>query len=332
MKAAIIGIGGLSLADDEAALIRAHAPLGVILFGRNIADPGQLADLMVALRAVLPSDHVVMVDQEGGRVARLRPPHWRAHPPAAAIGVLAARDRDAGIRAAFLHGALIGAECGQNGFSLVAAPVLDRHVAGSHDVIGDRAFSADARLAGRLARAMAEGLLAAGVMPIGKHAPGHGRARVDSHLALPILADVDDDDLTPFIANAWLPWLMTAHIRYVAVDAEHPATLSGAMIERVIRGRIGFGGVLVSDDLAMNALSGDAGARAGRAVAAGCDVALHCSGELAETASVLAAVPRITAATSARLARAQAMAQRAARPLELAAMLDERAALLGLVV
>jgi len=329
MKTAIIGISGPVLLAEEIALFRASPPLGVILFARNVVDPDQLKALTARLREVLPGDSMIMVDQEGGRVARLKEPAFLEHPPCALIGRLAARDRTAGIRAAWLQGALIGQQCVVNGITLVAAPVLDRFVPGAHDVIGDRAFSKESMLCARLGRAMAEGLLAAGAVPIGKHVPGHGRAGVDSHHHLPELEDLEEADLVPFIANAWLPWMMTAHIRFKARDAQNPVTLSKVMISEIIRGEIGFSGVLVSDDLGMQALSGALAWRADRAIAAGCDVALHCSGVLDESRAVLDAVPRMDGALSGKLARAQAMARHAKIDLDVAALAQERARILA---
>ncbi len=326
-KPAIIGLSGPTLTADETTLLRAHAPAGVILFARNIQDPPQLAALMSALRAILPPEAVLMVDQEGGRVARLRPPHWQAHPPARAIGGLHARDAAAGLRAAWITGALIGAQCAAAGFTLAAAPVLDVAAPDGHDVIGDRAFSADPAAVAALGAAVARGLLAAGVQPIGKHAPGHGRARADSHLELPVLADVAESDLAPFRANVWLPWMMTAHIRYTAQDMEHPATQSPALTG-LIRG-LGFEGALMTDDLAMHALTGAPGARAARALAAGCDIALHCSGVLADTADLLAAIGPITAGAAARMAAARGLAAASRTDLDPAALGAERAALLA---
>jgi beta-N-acetylhexosaminidase len=322
MKPAIIGLGGLNLGAGERALLRAHAPLGVILFARNIASPAQLADLVGSIRVELPGA-LLMVDQEGGRVARLKPPHWRAHPPARALRTA---------RAAWLSGALIGLECRAAGFDLVAAPVLDVAAPGAHDVIGDRAFSGDPAVVAALGGAMAAGLLAGGVMPIGKHAPGHGRAPVDSHHELPVLDGIAEADLAPFIANRALPWLMTAHIRYMSCDMERPATLSRAVIDGVIRapGGIGFDGVLVTDDLAMHALSGSPGARAAAALAAGCDVALHCSGVLADSEAVLEAVPQAPDACLARVAAGRALAAARHEPgLDADALFAERAALLS---
>lgn len=330
MKAAIVGIAGPTLAPEEVALFRAHPPAGVILFARNIQDPAGLAALIRDLRRVLPEGATIMVDQEGGRVARLRPPHWRAHPPAGAIGALFASDPRAGLRAAWLTGALIGLDCTAAGFDLVAAPVLDLSVPGAHDVIGDRAYATAPAIVARLARAVAEGLMAGGVIPIGKHAPGHGRARVDSHLSLPRVDANDlDSDLLPFAANANLPWFMTAHIVYAALDPISPATLSGPVIERVIRGHMGFKGVLVTDDLAMKALSGAPADLAARALAAGCDVALYCPGDFEGTRDVLAACPPITPATQARMATARAMVRQRAVVLDGAALSAERDRLLA---
>ncbi len=325
--AAIVGLAGMALGAEEAALLRRHRPLGVALFRRNIPDGGSPAQLVDAVRDLLGADTLVLVDQEGGRVARLRPPVFTAHPPAARIGALAPRAAE---RAAFLTGALIGLDCRLAGIDLVAAPVLDRAVAGADAVIGDRAFGADPDAIARNAAALADGLLASGRQPIGKHAPGHGRATLDSHAALPVLDAIDADDLVPFRRlAARLPWMMTAHIVYRAVDLYHPATLSARVIADVIRGAIGFDGVLVSDDLAMGALEGAPGARAARALAAGCDVALHCSGVPAETASVLASVPPVTALGRDRLERAAAAAAARAVPLDRDALLAERDGLLA---
>jgi beta-N-acetylhexosaminidase len=322
---AIVGLSGVGLSSSERDLLRHYVPCGVILFARNITDPVQLADLIASVREAVP-DVLLMVDQEGGRVARLRPPHWQAHPPARAIGELHARDAAAGLRVAWITGALIGAQCRDAGFDVVAAPVLDVADPAGHNVIGDRAFSADPQAVAALGEATARGLLAAGVQPVGKHAPGHGRARADSHMEMPVLADVSEADLTPFRQNAWLPWMMTAHIRYTARDMDHPATQSPTLV-RLIRG-LGFDGVLTTDDLAMNALTGTPGERAVRALSAGCDIALHCSGVLAESASVLAAIPPMTPAARARLEAAAAMAATARTELDIPALTAERASVL----
>jgi len=309
------------LAPDEAALFRAAPPCGVILFARNVVAPAQLAALMAELRRILPADAVLMVDQEGGRVARLRPPHWRAHPPAAALREL---------RAAWLTGVLIGLDCVAAGFDVVAAPVLDLAIPGAHAVIGDRALAGQPAQVAKLGRALAAGLLAAGIQPVMKHAPGHGRARVDSHLALPRVETNDlDADLLPFALNADLPWAMSAHIVFPAWDAVLPATLSPMVIEAIIRGRMGFEGVLVTDDLAMKALTGTPADLACQAIAAGCDIALYCSGEFAPTADLLARCPSLSDHASLRLAAAHALAARRQMPLDAAALAAERDRLLA---
>lgn len=330
MKAAIVGISGSVLDPAEAALFHMHPPAGVILFARNVVDPMQLAALMAALRQALPPHAVLMVDQEGGRVARLRPPHWRAHPPAARFGALFAHNAADGLRAAWLTGALIGADCAAAGFDVVAAPVLDLGLPGAHSVIGDRAYAEDPNTVARLGRSVADGLLAAGIQPVGKHAPGHGRARLDSHLALPTVEASDlDADLLPFILNADLPWAMTAHILYPVWDTTHPATLSPVVIETIIRRRIGFEGVLVTDDLAMRALSGAPAELAQQALAAGCDLALYCAGDADPTAALLAACPDVTPRAAERLARARGMAARGRLNLDVTQLSDERDRLLA---
>ena len=305
-------------------------PAGVILFARNIEDPGQLGRLMASLRAVLPADAEMMVDQEGGRVARLRPPHWLAHPPAAAIGRLFQTGPGAGLRAAWLTGALIGLECRAAGFTIAAAPVLDLSIPGAHDVIGDRAFARHPAAVARLGRAVANGLLAAGVLPVGKHAPGHGRARVDSHLSLPRVPQADlEADFRPFVLNADLPWLMTAHIAYAALDPNAAATMSSSIITDVIRGRFGFEGVLVTDDLAMKALSGAPADLAARALSAGCDIALYCSGDFEANEALLTACPPLTEAAQSRLRAGRNRLKASRMTLSAAPLADERARLLS---
>jgi beta-N-acetylhexosaminidase len=308
-------------------LFRRWPPAGVILFGRNIIDPSQLADLMAALRAVLPPDAVLMVDQEGGRVARLRPPHWVAHPAAGIIGALYQRHAASGLRAAWLHGAAIGAECLAAGFDMVAAPVLDLAVPGQDRVVGDRSFGGDPADVAALGLAMAEGLKAGGVVAIAKHVPGHGRAQMDSHMALPRVAAQDPGwsaDIAPFRQMAGqIPCMMTAHILYEGLDDTRPATLSPIVVQSVIRAAIGFAGLLLSDDLAMNALQGTPLARAEAALAAGCDIALYCPGDAAGNAAILEALPNdVTLAARLQDMRPNPIAQ------DLAGWLTERAVLL----
>lgn len=329
-RAAIVGIAGTSLSARERALFQAWRPAGVILFRRNVEDPAQLRKLNAELRAVLGPSAVLMVDQEGGRVARLRPPHWAGHPAAGELGLLFARDPKAGLRAAWLTGALIGCDCAGMGFDVACAPVLDLRLPGAHAVIGDRSFSADPRAVARLGRAFAAGLLAAGIQPVAKHAPGHGRAGVDSHLALPLVEANDlDADLLPFALNNDIPWGMTAHILYRGWDPDRPATLSPLVVGGVIRERIGFRGVLVTDDLAMAALSGAPHALAQEALEAGCDIALYGAGQFEPTAALLAACPPLTHATRIQLAAARHLAGRRRLALEPSTLAAERTALLA---
>lgn len=302
MKAAIIGLAGPSLTEAERALLAEHPPTGIILFGRNIVAPAQLAALIADLRATLPPEAVLMIDQEGGRVARMRAPHWPELPPAAHLGALYTTDPEAARNEARAHGAALGAIARAAGFDIVTAPVLDVPTAGADAVIGDRAISADPVAVGVLGADIAWGLLFQGIQPVMKHLPGHGRATLDSHHALPhITATNLDADFAPFAANASLPWGMTAHIVYDSLDPEHPATFSRTVIETIIRTRIGFRGILISDDLAMNALTGPPESRARRALSAGCDIALYCPGDLAANRAVLEAIPDLAPGLIPRL-------------------------------
>jgi beta-N-acetylhexosaminidase len=292
-KPAIIGLAGPSLAGEEVALLRAHRPLGVILFRRNVVDPTQLRALTASIREILGAETPILVDQEGGRVARLRAPHWPEFPPPATF-------ENGPAEAARANAEALARMCLAEGLDVVCAPCLDLRLPGAHDVIGDRAFSAEPEEVARLGAAWVAGLRAGGVMPVLKHIPGHGRATLDSHLALPV---VEADratlaaDFAPFRALAAPDlWAMTAHILYPALDPERCATLSPRVIAEVIRGEIGFTGFLISDDLAMKALEGTPGALAAQALAAGCDAVLHCSGVLAESAAVLDACPMAAAA------------------------------------
>ena len=327
--AAIIGIGGPILTHDERTLLDQHRPAGVILFGRNIQEPTQLHRLTATIRECLSPDAVLMVDQEGGRVARLRPPHWKRHPPAGVIGALVDARPEAAARAAWLHGALIGLQCAAEGFDTVCAPVMDLRLDGRDQVVGDRGWHVDPEITAMLGRAMADGLLAAGMQPVMKHLPGHGRARVDSHLALPVVDDAEAADLVPFTRNADLGWAMTAHVLNPAWDTDHPATLSATTIKRIIRGEIDFQGVLVSDDLAMGALAGTPAARVRAALEAGCDLAMYCSGEPEANAALLEACPAPRNAALERLASARAQVAAAVCPLDGALMWAERETLLA---
>ena len=330
MKAAIVGVAGTALSADELALFAAMPPAGVILFGRNVESPAQLVRLTGDLHEVLPPGARVLVDQEGGRVARLRGPGWSVQPAAGLVGALHDADPAAGMRLAWLTGAIIGVECREAGFDVVCAPVLDLLRADTTDAIGDRAYGSEPGVVAALAQAMADGLLAGGVEPVGKHAPGHGRATVDSHLELPFVAAGVDvrADVGVFRRCHGLPWMMTAHVLFADLDPARPASLSARVIERVIRGEIGFDGVLVSDDLAMGALEGAPGERAAAALAAGSDLALHCSGRIGESEAVLEAMPLVSEAALRRLARAAALVDRSRMQLERHVLLRDQAALL----
>lgn len=304
--AAIYGIAGPDLSPDERAFLRDADPLGFILFARNVRDPAQTARLVAALRETVGrADAPVLVDQEGGRVARLKPPHWRARPAARTFGRLHRRDPAAALEACRLDGRLLAADVASVGIDVDCIPVLDVPFPGAHDVIGDRAFADDPAVVAACARAQAEGALAGGVLPVIKHIPGHGRATVDSHFELPTVAasraELDRVDFAPFRALAELPWGMTAHVRYTALDPDRPATTSPVVIGEIVRGDIGFGGLLLTDDLSMRALGGSFADRARASLAAGCDVALHCSGRMAEMTQVAAAVGPLSAKAQRRV-------------------------------
>ncbi|MFC7735645.1 beta-N-acetylhexosaminidase [Roseomonas sp. GCM10028921] len=319
-RAAITGVSGLSLTGEEAALLRATPPAGVILFRRNVDNPAQLSNLTSAIREILGQEAPILVDQEGGRVARLRPPYWPSFPPPAIFeGGPEAR--------AAANAALLGAHCAAMGLDVVCAPCLDLRVPGAHDVIGDRAFSADPAEIARLGEAWIEGLMTAGCTPVIKHIPGHGRATADSHVDLPrVEADAEtlEADIAPFRAvcarnGGRNLWAMTAHVTYPAFDPDLPATLSPALIGRVIRGAIGFDGVLVSDDLVMGALSGFGTNLAVASLEAGCDLVLHCNGVLADTAALLRDCPALTPRAEERIRAARAAALAARPPARAAA-------------
>jgi beta-N-acetylhexosaminidase len=311
-RAAIVGLSGTALTAEEAALFRRHRPVGAILFRRNVESPAQVASLAAALREELGETAPILVDQEGGRVARLRPPHWTAFPPPATFEGRPEATAEA-------NAALLGAECTAVGLDVVCAPCLDLRLPGAHDVIGDRAFSDRPAEVARLGVAWVRGLHAAGCIPVMKHIPGHGRALVDSHESLPRVTATAAEleaDIAPFRALAGSgAWAMTAHILYEAWDADRPATLSPRILAEVIRGAIGFDGVLASDDLAMGAMRGLSNDLAGAAIAAGCDLVLHCTGVLAETEALLAACPPLSDAAARRLAAARDAMLRARRPV-----------------
>jgi beta-N-acetylhexosaminidase len=329
----ILGLSGLTLTKDERAFLREANPAGFILFGRNVEAPAQLRALTDALRDLLGRDLPILIDQEGGRVARLKPPHWPAFPPAAAFGALYRCAPISGMEAARVNAAAIGAVLAEAGINVDCAPSLDLAVEGADAVIGDRALGSDPLQVAALGRMVLDGLAEAGVAGVIKHMPGHGRAGADSHKALPVVdapAEALEDDLAPFAKlAARAKWGMTAHIRYPAWDGERPATLSPTIIADVIRGRIGFEGLLLTDDITMSALEGSMGARASAALAAGCDLVLHCSGDIEEAQQIAPALPAADPTLSARIAAALPPALM--QPPDLAALLAKRDALLAQV-
>jgi len=311
-KAVIFGCAGLTLGEAERDFFQTVNPLGFILFANNCESPDQIRTLTAALRSsVGRADALVLIDQEGGRVARLKPPHWRAAPAASAFGTLFERDRESALEAAQLNARLLAAELDDLGINVNCAPVLDVPVPGAHDVIGERAFSAQPETVAALGESFCHGLLEGGVMPVLKHIPGHGRAMTDSHFDLPVvnapLEELRLRDFHPFKALGAQPFAMIAHVVYEAIDAKAPATVSRAVTDGVIRGEIGFEGVLLSDDLSMEALEGNLPERAEAVLAGGCDVALHCSGKLDEMEAVAAASGAMSETAMARLARGLGM-------------------------
>ena len=297
-SACILGCAGTRLTADERTLFASAEPFGLILFARNIEEPDQVRALVRDFRAIVGrADAPVLIDQEGGHVQRLKPPHWPDFPPAEVFGKIYAGDAAVGIEAARLGARLIAGELAALGINVDCLPVADLRHPDGHSVIGDRAYGGDPAVVAELASAAAEGLLDGGVLPVIKHMPGHGRAKADSHEALPVvetsLEELDRTDFEPFRRLAPLPIAMTAHVVYAAVDRERPATVSPVVIAEVIRGRIGFDGLLLTDDLSMKALQGTLGNRTEAALAAGCDIALHCNGQLEEVREVVAAAPRL---------------------------------------
>ncbi len=310
-RAVILGCEGLRLSDAERSFFADVEPWGFILFGRNIESPAQIRALTDGMRDLTGRDVPIFIDQEGGRVARLKAPFWRTYPPAQRYGALPLKD---GLEATRLASRLIALELLALGINADCLPVLDVPVEGASNVIGDRAYSTSPEPVAVLGRAAAEGLLEGGVLPVIKHIPGHGRAGVDSHLSLPVVSasatELLERDFRPFQAMADMPMAMTAHVVYEAIDAEAPATTSRKVITDIIRGVIGFDGLLMSDDLSMQALTGSIRERARASLKAGCDVVLHCNGRIDEMEAVIAeahvlagdALDRATAALDRRCA------------------------------
>ncbi len=311
-RAFICGLSGPALTDGERDFLARTRPAGLIIFARNVKTPDQVRRLIADAKEAAGGDgrRLVMVDQEGGRVQRLREPHWPRYPAARAFSKMGLDDRAKAKEAAFLCARLLAHDLHELGFNTTCAPVLDVPVPGADNIIGDRAYAEDAETVIALGGAVAEGLSAGGILPVMKHIPGHGRAMADSHLALPVvdapLAELDAHDFAPFRALRRLPVAMTAHVVFTAVDPSAPVTVSAKAISEAIRGSIGFDGLLMSDDLGMRALSGSLADRARACFSAGCDLALHCSGDMEEMAAVAAAAPHLEGKALARFEAALA--------------------------
>jgi len=332
IRAFISGVSGPALTQAERAFLREAQPWGLILFKRNVESPAQVAALTSSFRDAVGRNAPVLIDQEGGRVQRLGPPHWPAYPPGVAYAEVDERLGAAfGEKAARLGQTLIANDLIAVGIDVNCVPVADVPAADADPIIGDRAYGTEPATVSRLARAAAEGSLAGGVLPVVKHIPGHGRACADSHLALPVVSaprtELEATDFLAFRSLADLPLAMTAHVVYQAIDSLAPATTSATLVHEVIRDWIGFGGLLMSDDISMGALAGPIAERSRAAIAAGCDVVLHCNGKIEEMREVAAAVPTLEGAAAARADRALARRGKAA-PRDLAAMRAEFADLL----
>jgi beta-N-acetylhexosaminidase len=305
----LFGCAGQRLTSDERAFFRQADPWGFILFARNCADPQQVRALNDSLREITGRDDTpILIDQEGGRVQRLKPPHWRSRVAAKRFGDLYRHDREHALRLTRLNAQAMAAELRDVGVTVDCAPVLDVPALCGHGIIGDRAFGDDVATIAALGEAQMQGLLDGGVLPVIKHLPGHGRAKSDSHLELPVVdtpaAILEATDFATFRMLAHAPLAMTAHVVFTAFDAERPATISSRVISDVIRGRIGFDGCLMSDDLSMKALKGDFRTRARESLEAGCDIVLHCNGEKAEMTAIAEATPLLSGDPLRRAQRA----------------------------
>jgi beta-N-acetylhexosaminidase len=296
-RAFITGLAGLEVSANERAFLREAQPWGLIIFKRNVSAPAQVAALVGTFREVVGWQAPVLVDQEGGRVQRLGPPHWPVYPPGARYSELYDREPAAAVAAARLAGHLIASDLHALGIDVDCLPLADVPVASGDPIIGDRAYGTEPGKVAAIAGAIAEGLLAGGVLPVLKHLPGHGRATADSHLKLPVVdterATLEGTDFAAFRPLAGLPLGMTAHVVFSAIDPVAPATTSVTMVREVIRGFIGFRGALMSDDVSMGALSGSIAERSRAALAAGCDLVLHCNGNMVEMTSVAGSVPML---------------------------------------
>lgn len=332
-RAFITGVSGTELTADERAFIRAERPWGFILFKRNVATPAQVAALVAELRSVANApDAPVLIDQEGGRVQRLGPPHWPVYPPGAVFSTLYDTDSALGLTAARLSARLIAADLADLGITVDCLPLADVPVPGADAVIGNRAYGTSPDKVAAIARAVTEGLEQGSVLPVLKHIPGHGRATADTHFKLPTVDTPQDElertDFAAFKPLADLPMAMTAHVVFSAVDPAHPATTSATMIAQVIRGAIGFQGLLMSDDVSMNALAGSIAERTRAIFAAGCDMALHCNGNIEEMREVAGQTSELSGRALER-ANAALAARKAPQPFDRVAARAELDALIA---
>ncbi len=313
-RAFITGLSGLAITANERAFVREAQPWGLIIFHRNVKTPQQVTEMASSFRDAIGWEAPILVDQEGGRVQRLGPPHWAKYPPGARLGALFDQDRALGLKAARLEGRLLAADLKALGLDVDCVPLGDVPVAGGDPVIGDRAYGSEPGKVAAIAAAIAEGLMAGGVLPVVKHLPGHGRATADSHHKLPVVdtgrATLEATDFAAFKPLSHLPLGMTAHVVFSAIDPDAPATTSVTMVREVIRGFIGFRGLLMSDDVSMKALSGTIAERSRAAFAAGCDVVLHCNGDAKEMEAVASIAPELEGEAVARAEAA--LAQRKA--------------------
>src|SRR5882672_4950811 len=332
-RAFITGVSGPELTGAEREFIRSERPWGFILFKRNIETPAQVILLVRELRqAIGDPEAPVLIDQEGGRVQRLGPPHWPVYPPGAVFGALYDVDRPLGLTAARLSARLMAADLIELGITVDCLPLADVPVAGADAVIGNRAYGTEPGKVAAIARAVTEGLEQGGVLPVLKHIPGHGRATADTHFKLPVVdtpkAELERTDFAAFQPLADLPMAMTAHVVFSALDPAQPATTSATIIEQVIRGSIGFQGLLMSDDVSMNALAGSIAERTRAIVSAGCDMVLHCNGNLDEMREVAREAPVISGKALDRAKRALA-SRKAPQPLDRMAARAELDELVG---
>ena len=319
--AAILGCLGPVLTAEEIAFFRDVRPWGFVLFRRNIESPDQVRALTAALRETVDDEQApILIDQEGGRVQRLGPPHWRRYPPGRAYGALTTNDPLHRREITRLGARLLAHDLSAVGITVDCVPVLDVPVPGAHDIIGDRAYGETVAEVATLGRAAAEGLIAGGVLPIIKHMPGHGRSMADSHEHLPVVeasrAELEAVDFEPFRILSDMPMAMSAHVVYTAVDPDNPATTSRKVIGDVIRGSIGFDGLLMTDDLSMKALKGDFESRARSALAAGCDMVLHCNGRMDEMKPVVAGTKTLAGKARRRADAALARVAKSPEPFD----------------